>query len=127
MDEAARRRLLAGALLTRAFPEHSVPARVPQAGIMLDALARLPPQATAVAVVLRHWADLSVTHVAGDLGCTAGSVNRHNTGATATLHAVLGEPLAGPGSAGGPGREQTKPRGEPRWMKPPCGSCWTAR
>lgn len=82
MDETALRRLLGGALLTRTFTERPVPAPVPQAGIMLGALA--------------------------------------------TPQAVLGEALADPGSASGPGREQTQPRGEPRWMKPPCGSCWTA-
>lgn len=92
---------------------------------MLDALARLPPQAQAV-VVLRYWADLSVEQVADVLGCAAGNVNRHNAYALATLQAVLGEALADPGSASGPGREQTEPSGEPRWMKPPCGSCWTA-
>jgi DNA-directed RNA polymerase specialized sigma24 family protein len=126
VDETARRRLLAGALLTRAFPEHPVPAWVPQAGIMLDALAGLPPQARA-AVALRYRAGLSAAHVAGVSGCAAGSVNRHNTPALATPHAVLGRALAGPGSAGGPARERAEPRGEPRWMKPSCGSCWTAR
>jgi hypothetical protein len=71
MDETALRRLLDGALLIRTFPECPVPAPVPQAGIMLGALA--------------------------------------------TLQAVLGSR-----------REQTQPRGVPLWMKPPCGSCWTA-
>lgn len=123
MDEAALRRLLDSALVTRGFPERPVP--VPQAGIMLDALARLPLQARA-AVVLRYWADLSVEQVADVLGCAAGKVNCHDAYALATLQAVLGEPLADPGSASGPGREQTEPSGEPRWMKPPCGSCWTA-
>jgi hypothetical protein len=126
IHEAAQRRLLAGALRARACPEHPVPGPVPQAGIMLDALARLRPQARA-AVALRSRVGLSTAHVAGVLGCPAGSMNRHNTPAPATPPAVHGQALADPGSASGPGREQTKPRGEPRWMKPPCGSCWTAR
>jgi DNA-directed RNA polymerase specialized sigma24 family protein len=124
MDEAALRRLLDSALVAGGFPERPAPAPVLRAGIMLGGLARLPLQARAV--VLRYWADLSVEQVADVLGCAAGNVNRHKAHALATLQAVLGEALADPGSASGPGREQTEPRGEPRWMKPPCGSCWTA-
>jgi DNA-directed RNA polymerase specialized sigma24 family protein len=124
MGEAALRRLLDSALVIGAFPERPVPAPVRQAGIMLDALARLPPHVRAV--VLRYWAELSVEQVADVLGCVAANVNRHDAHALATLQAVLGEVLADPGSASGPGREETEPRGERRWMKPPCGSCWTA-
>ncbi len=105
MDETALRRLLDSALLTRAFPDRPVPAPVPQAGIMLDALARFAPQARAV-VVLRYWADLSVEQVADVLGCAAGHVNRHNAHALATLQAVLGEALVDPGSASGPGENK---------------------
>jgi DNA-directed RNA polymerase specialized sigma24 family protein len=89
MDETALRRLLDSALLTRAFPVRLVPAPVPQAGIMLVALAGLPPQPRAMAV-LRRWTGLSAEQDAGVLGCAAGNVNRHNARALATLQAVLG-------------------------------------
>jgi DNA-directed RNA polymerase specialized sigma24 family protein len=102
MHETALPRLLDSALLTRVFPERPVPAPVPQAGIMLDALARRPPQARAV-MVLRDCADLSMEQVTDVLGCAAGYVNRHNAYALATLRAVLGEALADPSSASGPG------------------------
>jgi DNA-directed RNA polymerase specialized sigma24 family protein len=102
MDEAALRRLLDSALVTRGFPERPVPVPVPQAGIMLAARARHPPRAGA-AVVLRYWADLSVEQVADVLGCAAGNVNCHDAYALAKLQAVLGEPLADPGPASGPG------------------------
>jgi len=85
MDETALRRLLDNALLTRAFPVRLVPAPVPQAGIMLVALAGLPPQPRTMAV-LRRCAEQD----AGVLGCAAGNVNRHNARALATLQAVLG-------------------------------------
>jgi hypothetical protein len=60
------------------------------------------------------------------VGCAAGHMNRHNAHALATPQAMPGEALADPGSASGPGRERTELREEPRWMRPPCGSCWTA-
>jgi DNA-directed RNA polymerase specialized sigma24 family protein len=53
--------------------------------------------------VLRLWAGLSVEQDAGVRGCAAGTVNRHNARALATLQAVPGEALADPGSASGPG------------------------
>ena len=68
----------------------------------------------------------SLEQVADVLDCAAGNVNRYNAQALAALQAVLGEVLADPGSASGPGREQTKSKDKPPWMKPPCGSCWTA-
>lgn len=105
MDETTLRRLLDSALLTRVFSERPVPAPVPQAGFMLDWLARRPPQARAV-VALRDWADLSMEQVTEVLGWAAGHVNRHNAYALATLRAVLGKALADPSSASGPGENK---------------------
>jgi hypothetical protein len=56
------------------------------------------------------WADLSVEQVGDVLGCAAGNVNRHDAHAPATLQAVLGEALAGPGWANRPGQEQPSQR-----------------
>ena len=120
---AHRRLKRTGELLTGRFPDRPVAAAAPETRmVVLDALATLPPRARAV-VVLRYWAGLSLGQVAD---VVAGHVNRHHAHALATLQAMPGEALTDPGPAGGPGREQTELREEPRWMKPPCGSCWTA-
>ena len=100
MDETTLRRLLDSALLTRVFSERPVPVPVPQAGFMLDWLARRPPQARTV-VALRDWADLSMEQVTEVLGWAAGDAY-----ALATLRAVLGKALADPSSASGPGENK---------------------
>jgi len=71
--------------------EHSLRAQTRM--MLLDALASLPPRARAV-VVLRYWADLTVTQVANVHGCSPGSVTRHNADALDKLRAVLGETTA---------------------------------
>jgi RNA polymerase sigma-70 factor (sigma-E family) len=53
------------------------------------ALAALPVRMRS-AVVLRHWADLSVEETAGILGCTEGTVKSQTAKAIARLRELLG-------------------------------------
>ncbi len=55
---------------------------------LLAALASLPPGQRA-AVVLRHWAGLSVEETAADLGCSTGTVKSQTARAVARLREVL--------------------------------------
>ena len=95
MVETTLRRLLDSALVheppIRPAAEYSLRAQTRM--VLLDALAALPPRARAV-VVLRYWADLTVAQVADVLGCSPGSVTRHNADALDKLRAVLGETTA---------------------------------
>jgi RNA polymerase sigma factor (sigma-70 family) len=95
MVETTLRTLLDSALVHEPpivpIAEHSLRAQTRMR--LLDALASLPPQARAV-VVLRYWADLTVTQVADVLDCSPGSVPRHNADALNKLRAVLGETTA---------------------------------
>lgn len=57
---------------------------------VMAALAQLPPRQRAV-VVLRFFDDLGVEQVAGQMGCTAGSVKRQTSVALSKLRQTLGE------------------------------------
>jgi RNA polymerase sigma-70 factor (sigma-E family) len=57
------------------------------------ALARLPARQRAV-LVLRYWADLPVTEVAGILGCSEGTVTSTASRAAARLAEALASPAA---------------------------------
>ena len=55
---------------------------------LLDALRTLPDRQR-VAIVLRHWQDLSVAEVADAMGCTESAVKTHTSRGMARLRAVL--------------------------------------
>lgn len=56
-----------------------------------DALNRLPARQRAT-VVLRYWADASVTETADALGCSEGTVKSQTARAISTLRELLGDP-----------------------------------
>ena len=56
-----------------------------------DALTKLPARQRAT-VVLRYWADASVTETAAALGCTEGTVKSQTARALSTLRELLGDP-----------------------------------
>jgi DNA-directed RNA polymerase specialized sigma24 family protein len=87
MDETTLRRLLNAALVTGSFLEPPPQAPGPETGVLLDALAALPPRGRAV-VVLRYWANLSVDQVAAVLGCSTNTVDGHDARALDKLRAV---------------------------------------
>jgi hypothetical protein len=110
MDETTLRRLLGAALGTGSFP--MTPAQGPgqRTGVLLDALAALPPRGQAV-VLLRYWADLSVEQVAAVLGCPAGTVDSDHTQALDKLRAVEGGVMACSGPPSGPAGKHHAPGG----------------
>jgi RNA polymerase sigma-70 factor (sigma-E family) len=57
-----------------------------------DALARLPARQRAT-VVLRFWADASVTETADALGCSEGTVKSQTARAINTLRSLLADPV----------------------------------
>jgi DNA-directed RNA polymerase specialized sigma24 family protein len=108
VDETTLRRLLGAALVTGSFLERAAQAPGPETGVMLDALAALPPRGRAV-VVLRYWADLSVDQVAAVLGCSTGTVDSHNARALDKLRAVEVGVMAESGPPSGSAGEQHPP------------------
>ncbi|WP_128376766.1 SigE family RNA polymerase sigma factor [Streptomyces cavernae] len=73
--------------------------RVDTRGVLMAALAELPPKQRAV-VVMRYWEDLSEAEVAEVLGCSLGTVKSQASKGLAKLRAVPGLAQA----MGGPGR-----------------------
>lgn len=57
-----------------------------------DALSRLPARQRAT-VVLRYWADASVTETADALGCSEGTVKSQTARAINTLRSLLADPV----------------------------------
>jgi RNA polymerase sigma factor (sigma-70 family) len=55
---------------------------------VLEALARLPPRQR-LAVVLRHWEDLSIEQVAEIMECSPGTVKSQTTRGLQTLRNLL--------------------------------------
>ena len=58
--------------------------------VLLDALRALPDRQR-VAVVLRHWQDLSVTETAEAMGCTESAVKTHTSRGVARLRELLSD------------------------------------
>ena len=110
MDETTLRRLLGAALGTGSFTETPAQGPGPRTGVMLDALAALPPRGQAV-VLLRYWAGLSVEQVAAVLGCPAGTVDSHHTQALDKLRAVEAGVMACSGPPSGPAGKHHAPGG----------------
>jgi RNA polymerase sigma-70 factor (sigma-E family) len=74
---------------------HDVPAGASSTEDALDlraALGQLPARQRAT-IVLRFWADASVTEAAGALGCSEGTVKSQTARALSTLRALLGDPV----------------------------------
>lgn len=57
---------------------------------MLDALARLPKRQR-LAVILRHWEDLSVEQTADIMSCSTGTVKSQTARGLQTLRGLLGD------------------------------------
>lgn len=77
------------------LPERVAPDPAEQAAArmtMLDALARLPARQR-LAVVLRHWEDLSVEDAAQIMGCSTGGVKSQTARGLQTLRDLLQEPV----------------------------------
>jgi DNA-directed RNA polymerase specialized sigma24 family protein len=78
---------------SRSAGRHPAPAdaagNAPAAGPVLAAMHALPPRQRE-ALVLRHYADLSLTQTAQMLGISADAVQRHTARAMSSLHGVLG-------------------------------------
>jgi len=72
----------------RAGRDESV-ARVDERGVLLGALAQLPPRQRAV-VVMRYWEDLSEAEVAEVLGCSPGTVKSQASKGLAKLRTYPG-------------------------------------
>lgn len=83
-----RRERASERLPERAHPDHG------EAGserlTMLDALSRLPRRQR-IAVVLRHWEDLSVEQTAEIMGCSPGTVKSQTARGLQTLRGLLSE------------------------------------
>ncbi|MEJ7833609.1 MAG: SigE family RNA polymerase sigma factor [Nocardioides sp.] len=62
---------------------------------LLQALRRLPDKQR-IAVVLRHWQDLSVADTADVMGCTASAVKTHTARGVAALRTSLGSASSDP-------------------------------
>jgi RNA polymerase sigma-70 factor (sigma-E family) len=74
---------------------HDSPAAIRATEDALDlraALDQLPARQRAT-LVLRFWADASVTDTADALGCSAGTVKSQTARALSTLRALLGDPV----------------------------------
>lgn len=75
------------------FDDHAAPEQLGVEHLQLrDALNRLPARQRAT-VVLRFWADASVTETAETLGCTEGTVKSQTARALSTLRSLLADPV----------------------------------
>lgn len=86
----------------RAGPDDAV-ARSDTRGVLVAALAQLPPRQRAV-VVMRYWEDLPEAEVAEVLGCSLGTVKSQASKGLARLREVPG--LAAAVSGGGQGSDR---------------------
>lgn len=66
------------------------PGQVDERSALLQALRALPPRQR-MAVVLRHWHDLSVEETAAAMECTASAVKTHTARGVAALRTALAE------------------------------------
>ncbi|MGH8875936.1 MAG: SigE family RNA polymerase sigma factor [Stackebrandtia sp.] len=93
--EEARRHWFQRERSSRRLPERELPDHG-DSGVervtMLDALSRLPKRQR-IAVVLRHWEDLSVEQTADIMDCSTGTVKSQTARGLQTLRGLLNESI----------------------------------